>query len=358
MEENLSVTARERYRILFGRRNAHRRTPSEYERPEEILHIATWETARSIALDDPRGFDARPLTWTGVRGSWYCDPTQWFYPPDEWVETWGELVPEPFNRHDSSAVGIDLDGIRLGYAPAGYARYTHTCVCALNNRGFRVLIPPRYRSDYSRDLNLLLAHAYAAPPTFGEWDKILPTDEECAQLLQPLWNALDDSAREQINRDRYGLTDKTLPHLIALRHLAPDVGLPSIPRLSAVTYQVDRFVKAQQSAWRQQRDDQIIAAFREGWRKSDISKRHEVSYSVISRILKETGIDTRAPRVTPDQRRVRTEIVAMLKRGSSRREINDALGVTYHAIAAVAKEAGVDVPSQSGVNDYSHEQDA
>lgn len=43
----------------------------------------------------------------------------------------------------------------------------------------------------------------------------------------------------------------------------------------------------------------------------------------------------------------------MLKRGSSRREITDALGVSYRAIAAAAKEVGVDVPSESGVNDYS-----
>lgn len=299
MVENLSVTARERRRIVIGRRNAHRRTPSEYERPDEILRIGTWETARSIDFDDPRDFDARPLTWMGVRGSWYCDPSRWFYPPNEWMETWGELVPEPFNRHDSTAVAIDLDGIRIGYAPASYSRYAHTCVCALNNRGFRVLIPLRYCSSHSSDLNLLLAHAYAALPTFREFDRILPTDEECAQLLQPLWDALEGSARAQINRDRYGLTDETLPHLIALRHLAPDVGLPPIPRLSAVTYQVDRFVKVQQAEWRQQRDDQIIAAFREGWRKSDISKRHEVSYSVISRVLKEAGVDTRASRVTP-----------------------------------------------------------
>lgn len=360
VKENLGYIKGLRYAILFGRRNAHRRLPTEYEQPEQILRIATWDAARSIDPHDPRSFDERPLTWMGVRGAKFRDPARWFYPPNEWVETWGELVPEPFNKFDDHALAIDLDGINLGYAPRAYAEYAHPCITALNNNGFRILTPLRYQCEHDSTVDLLIANAYSVLPTLGELEKLLPTDEEYTKMLTPMWDALDPQVRAGILLGRPVLDVDTILPVLAQRHLAEGAGLPREPRLTAIPPGVDRFFsrkKAEQQQaeieHRRRRDESIVAAFEEGWRQVRIAEKHNVSSSTVARVLRNAGVDTRTPRVNPVQRRERSQIIAMLERGLSRREISDALGVSNHTVAAAADEAGIAVPSQTGVNDYS-----
>ena len=360
VKENLGYIEGLRYAILFGRRNAHRRLPNEYEQPEQVLRIATWEVARSIDLHDRRSFDERPLTWMGVRGAKYRDPARWFHPPNEWVETWGELVPEPFNKFDDHALAIDLDGIRIGYAPRGYAEYAHPYIAALNNHGFRILTPLHYQCAHDPTVDLLIANAYAALPTFGELDKLLPTDEEYTQILTPMWDALGPEVRADILRGQPVLDENTIFPVLAQRHLALEAGLPRAPRLTAIPPGVDRFfsrkkVEQQQAEIerRRRRDESIVAAFEEGWTQVRIAETHDVSTSTVAKALRNAGVDTRTPRVNPTQRRERSQIIAMLEGGISRREIIETLGVSNHTIAAAAKEAGIAVPSQTGVNDYS-----
>lgn len=349
-----------REELLSARGRTHQRPQHEYERPQRELRTTTWEIARTFSLDDDRDFNDIPLRWAGVRGAMYADPSRWFHPPGTLVETWGELVPEPFNEHDDHALAIDLDGSRLGYASARYAYYAHARIAALNNTGARVLVPLQYRCDFERATGLLIASGLVALPTFGELDKLLPSDEEYARLLDLLWDALEEPAREQIVRDGFHLTTETLPYLIALRHLAPQAGIPSVVRLSAVPRGVDRYLadkryerQKRETARIRQRNEKIVADFHDGWKQADIARRHGVSSGIVSRALKNAGVDTRAPRVNPEQRRIRTEIVSLLEGGKSRREISETLGVSHQTISAAADEAGIAIPSQAGVNDYS-----
>ncbi|MEV0869348.1 helix-turn-helix domain-containing protein [Brachybacterium paraconglomeratum] len=349
-----------RRELLEARERTHRRLPHEYERPQRELRTTTWEVARTFPLDDDRDFNDIPLRWAGVRGALYADPSCWFHPPGTWVETWGELVPEPFNAHDDHALAIDLDGSRLGYASARYAYYAHAMIATLNSTGTRVLVPLQYRCDYDRRSKLLIASAFAAFPTFPELNKLLPSDEVYVRLLDPLWEALDEPVREQIARDGFHLTSDTLPHLIALRHRAPEAGLPSTVRLGAVPRGVERYLAEKryerqraEDARIRKRNETIVADFHDGWKQVDIARRQGVSPAVVSRALQKAGVDTRAPRIDPEQRRVRAEIVSLLKDGKSRREISEALGVSARTITIAAQDAGVDLPSDAGVNDYS-----
>lgn len=53
----------------------------------------------------------------------------------------GELVPEPHNPADHSALAIDIDGERLGYVSARVACYISWHIQILNNKGYRCQVP-------------------------------------------------------------------------------------------------------------------------------------------------------------------------------------------------------------------------
>ncbi|MFC7456245.1 hypothetical protein ACFQS2_03470 [Brachybacterium sp. GCM10030267] len=350
----------ERSALLTARASTHQRNPDEYQQPIGELRMSTWEVARSIDRRDERPFEELPLMWAGVRGSAYSDPVRWFYTPGKWFNVWGELVPEPFNRHDDHALAVDLDGIRLGYAPARYARYAHSYVSALNGRGSRVMVPLRYRSDYVRGIKTLIASGLVALPTLDEFKRLFPSDEEYLRLLAPLWEALGSETRAQIARDRFHLTEETLAAVIKLRHLAPEAGIPPRLRPNAVPRGVNHFLKHKrfetriaEAHERQLRGEKIIAAFREGWRQADISRQLNISASVVKRALDGAGVDTSIPQVNPVERRTRSNIVIMLENGIARREIMKTLGVSSHTVTTAAHAAGLEVRSEAGLNDYS-----
>lgn len=358
MEESRNA----RLELESRRTEVHRRSVDEYRRPARELRMSTWETARSFSLYDKRDFEERPLSWIAVRGTAFADPRHVFYTPGRWSEAWGELVPEPMNSQDESALAIDIDGVRIGYASARYARYAHSYVSALNSLGNRVMVPLKYRSDYARELRTLIARAFAALPTFAEFNKCLPTDDEYDKLLKPVWEALTDDVRLEISRDRFHLTERTLTELVALRHLAPEVGIPEVPRLQAVPRGVNYFLKQRRfdeyraaERERELRDRQIIAAFQDGWRQIDVAEQLGLSTSVVNRVLKGAGVDTRSPRVNPEQRRLNDEIVSLANEGRTRREISDALDVSTRAVTKAATAAGATLRSEAGVNNYARE---
>lgn len=340
----------------------HKRTADEYIPPNGERRMSTWEVARSISRSDRRGFEERPLTWMGVRGTKYRDPVLRFHAPGKWHELWGELVPEPFNRADETALAIDLDGIPLGYAPARYAFYAHAYVAALNALGDRVLVPIRYRFDYSRDLGVFVAGALAALPTFNEFQRLLPDDDTYLELLNPLWESLDGKVRTQVARDRFHLTEQTLEAVIDLRHLAPGVGIPNLPRLQSVPPGVDRFLRrkrieadAEATRAREVRNQRTVRLFEEGWRQAEIARELGVSSSTIAKTLRNAGIDTTAKRVPPEQRDHGEKILRLINDGRTRREITSELGVTTYTVTKVAKEHGLTISSEAGLNDYTRD---
>lgn len=55
------------------------------------------------------------------------------------VVTWGTLVPEPTNRHDSDAVKVEVDGQSVGYLALDWKYYAHETLAAA--RGIPVVVP-------------------------------------------------------------------------------------------------------------------------------------------------------------------------------------------------------------------------
>lgn len=338
-----------RAELEHARKQVHSRSRNESTRPKRELRMSSWDLARSISMYDRRAFEERPLSWMGVRGTQYADTAYWSHTSGRWFETWGELVPEPTNVHDSFAVAIDLEGARLGYAPARYARYAHTYVSTLNSLGDRVLVPLRFRVDFARNLRLPIARALAAMPTLNEFSRHLPTDEELSKLFLPIWDALDEDVKVEIASNRYHLTKETLTAITGLRHLGPGIGLPEEPILQAVPRGISYFLRQQRlnarradALERKARDDEIVSAFHDGWRQIDIARRLGVSDSVVHGALKKAGVNTRAQRVTPVQRRTNDEIVRMECAGRARWQIIYDLGVTAQTIARATAAAGLD----------------
>lgn len=361
--QHLLRERREAHRELQdGRAAAHKRTVDEYLRPSGERRMSDWETARSVPLNDSRDFDERPLTRMGVRGSKYSDPRLRFHAPGRWHDLWGELVPEPYNPADDHALAIDLDGVRMGYAPASYAYYAHQYVAALNGIGDRVLVPVWYRFDYFSEVDAFVAAGFAALPTFGEFQKLFPDRETYIGLLAPLWDALGEEVRAQVARDRFHLTEETLAAMIELRHLAPTAGIPDLPRLQAVPPGFDHFLHqkrleadAEAARAREARNRRTVALFKEGWRQADIARELGVSSSTIAKTLRNAGVDTSVNQESPEQRVLGEKILRLIDDGRSRREITAELGVSTYTVTKVAKEHGVTISSEAGLNDYTRD---
>jgi hypothetical protein len=96
------------------------RTPAEAHRPDGVL----WITGKQPITATQAGPDEHPLE---------------AYPVGTVLTA--ELVPEPGNPYDatSTAVAVDVDGVRVGYLPAHTASKRHHAIAAVNATGQRVL---------------------------------------------------------------------------------------------------------------------------------------------------------------------------------------------------------------------------
>ena len=358
----LESTRDARATIFELRSKTHVRRDDEYVRPDQDLQMISWALADTFDLWDERSLNEVPMFWGGLRGAQYHDPYALTIPYCPWVKTWGELVPEPFNKHDDHALAVDVDGRRVGYASAGYASYVHPKICALNNLGYRVLVPTKLKKGRDPFSRLVFLSGYAAFPTLNEIGKYLPSDEESIEMLEPLWFALDEPTRAQIARDGWRLSDETLPNFIALRHLAPQIGLPSKPRLTAVPDSVDRFLNhTRKEEWRVRslqrikRNEAIVQAAANGQTKVDIASEFDLSPHTVAKILRDGGFKSRPKESASEKQRTDEEIAKLLSNGATRKEIKAALKVSHHRITQVAKEyAPSDIP-RTGVNAHARE---
>lgn len=187
----------------------HVRKPGEYTRPGRTERVVTWEQAKSISKDDERSLDEVPYYWVGLRGSqenWVASRP---YHPDIVHELWGELVPEPRNRHDPTALAVDLDAVRAGYVSARAAAHMHWRVREMNVRGFAVEVP------LELEVTDGVVGAFVALPTFHTWDERFLEDHVAqARRLLPIWEELPPDAWEQIIRDAFHLQPWTLEAVV------------------------------------------------------------------------------------------------------------------------------------------------
>lgn len=227
-----------------GGSRSYQRREGEYVRPDTPLHVVSWDEARDVPLYTGGGLASKSFYWGGVRGSQFVDGSLWPYSLEIEHEVWGELVPEPFNPYDDTAVAIDVDGTRAGYMSSTAASYVHRHVAALVATGNRVLTPVRFSIVPTHEAEGLQVNAFAAFPTFSRMDRHLPSQSEYLAILNPLWNRLDRQVRRQIAEDGYHLTEDTLAAVVALRELSPTSGLTEHTRVRSVPRGVELFLRA------------------------------------------------------------------------------------------------------------------
>lgn len=350
-----------RRELLWTRSFGHQRRDDEYRRPTKDLWIVTPEEAASISIGSPVPLDERPVIWMGVRGAQFVDSTRWYYRPNTDHDVTGELVPEPFNPHDDHAIAIDVDGVRAGYVARSYADVMHRHVCTLNQMGLRVLIPvslhPRQAFGFT-GLN-----AWAAIPTISRLEEAVPSRAEYLDGLGPLWLALGDEIRQRISANRFHLDTELLEEFVRLRSLAPNLGLPdrvlpqAVPRGLELFLEHQRHLVVEEEARRRRvRDARIVEAFRTGARQVDIARDESIASSTVKRVLVAAGIDTRVPVKSAERQRLEVAVMGMHEEGASRQEVADRLDTTPSTVSKILKDAGVDVSSEAGLNDFSRQQ--
>lgn len=196
------------------------RQPDEYQRPAGSKRVLSWEQARSVTRDDERSLDEVECFWMGLRGSQLNGASSLRYDYGVTHEIWGELVPEPLNPHDPTALAVDVDGVRVGYVSARAAEHMHWRVRELNSRGLAVEVPVRL-TIYAGDVS-----AMAALPTFKTWDEHLLEDHvEQARRLAPVWSHLSEGVRAQIIEDGFHLQPCTLEAFVSA---ADDLGITGV----------------------------------------------------------------------------------------------------------------------------------
>ena len=113
-----------------------------------------------------------------------------------------ELVPEPGNHWDDSAVAVDLEGNRIGYLPRGTAEKRHEALASVNREGNRVLAtasiePPEKPGADSPSVVLALPY----PHSLGIW-LTLPEPHRTTGFREP-W----EIRRMLTNQFQHALTE-------------------------------------------------------------------------------------------------------------------------------------------------------
>lgn len=282
---------------MRGGTGVYQRQAGEYVRPETPLEVVSWDEARDVPLYESGELSGKPFYWGGVRGSQYVDGSLWPYALNVEHELWGELVPEPFNPYDDTAVAIDVDGIRAGYMSRVAAGYIHRDVAALVATGHRVLTPVRLSIVPSLPRTGLQINAFAAFPTFKTTDRLLPSRTEYSKILAPIWEQLGEGVRQQIAADGFHLAEGTLAAVVALRDLAPRSGLTEHTHLRSVPRGVELFLESKRHQYgreKQRREEaeridqlrRMAKLRREGHTYIEIGKREGIAPSTVSNRLK------------------------------------------------------------------------
>lgn len=110
----------------------YRRPPGSYVRP-------------SCQFDIDANYSSTGM-WPVVGTSYHQDALARFRGQDG-TEVLVELVPEPGNPHDDTAVACDINGLRVGYKPSGAAWPWHDIVRAANLDGYAVVTHGRILED-------------------------------------------------------------------------------------------------------------------------------------------------------------------------------------------------------------------
>ena len=164
--------------------------------------------------------------------------------------------------------------------------------------------------------------------------------------------------RYAIAREIANLFDIGMP----LSDIANTLGLdPEIVTTTALTYETKKRkpAKKAQSAQpsekalaRQKRNEEIIAAYQEGMKYSELEEKFGLNRASIYQIIKKSGVERRrnADGTSTDAAKVaraerEAKIIEMVKNGSTRNEILEETGVNLNVYYAALKSAGIPASS-------------
>ncbi|QUW19362.1 HIRAN domain-containing protein [Agrococcus sp. Marseille-Q4369] len=170
--------------------------PGEYVAPAGQLVVVDHSAAATVAPHDKRPFDDLPAIWRAVRGTEFRRAETWSsLGSGEPHQVYAELVPQPGNPYDSTAVAIYLNGHQIGYAPASYAEHAHWMVRQLNVLGHRVLVAGTFFRSESTSAS---AQMFVALPTFHVLRRHMPSIDTMTKRFGVLWQQLSEEVRAAV----------------------------------------------------------------------------------------------------------------------------------------------------------------
>ena len=346
---------RPEWRLRCSRR--YLRQPGEYPRVGASLLLVPWEQAEKIDPDEDRPYDEIVGVWMSVLGTEYEQPRKNRERAETIYKDEFELVPEPGNPFDHTALAVDLKGVRIGYLGASYAAITHWRVRALNVLGYRVMVPGFYRSSYNPIAERDCLEAVLLRPTTQMYDAKLEDQEEQASRITELWTALSDETRERIARCGFHLTDETAGELLELQDRFPTVGLPTLPHAAAMPRSIElmlRNVRYEQAAikWRLARelDARALDLIRSGSSVRDAGREIAISETRIRKAMKEAGVTVLRKRVDESRDNM---VVQLAEDGLALSGISAEVGISVGAVSAALRRRGVSTRGNTGVNEWS-----
>lgn len=289
------------------------RDADEYRRPPGSVALVTLQEARATHVNNHVDLDLRSVFWMGIRGIDYhraALPRQLSREP-----VWLELVPEPHNPHDSDAVALDLDGVRIGYVGASVAYRVHPVVRYQNLDGKACFVPGVLHGWDS---------AYVALPTQSRLEQFI-NRAQIAREVDAVWEALPATVRDEIESANFWLNEVTAAAVASARHFAPHADIPERPTHQQMPAAWDDLMREKRRVRRERR-----AAER-------LQEREATARRVAGRDLERTQRDAR--------------IVELHRGGRSRTAIAHELGIASSTVTKAL--AAVGVHETGGMNDYS-----
>lgn len=157
----------------------------------------------------PTGVTARP---------YFREANDSLVHPVEFVE----LVPEPDNEVDPSAVKVVTQGKKIGFVPAHIALHLHPYISLMRNEGIRCFVPltePAEEIDTFDDFDDEEIEIFISQsggeydigvmmlPTWETLDRLCPVEKFCS-MFDEVWEELSEEARLEIktNHWRFGET--------------------------------------------------------------------------------------------------------------------------------------------------------
>lgn len=345
------------------------RPADEYVRPSGRLAMVSLELAAVEARPwDFRHLDDKAAYMMGVVGLDHNRAAVRARRHSEFV--WLELVPEPRNPHDHTAVAVDLEGVRIGYVAANVAYRMHPVVRYQNLDGSACFVPGAVLRG--RAVQMVL-------PTYATLDSLIDQDLIESELVS-LWKALPDPTRSAIQADKFCLTDTTLAVVSDLRSVvAPHVDIPASADQYTSRIHLARFLASRSREFREAlaiqraeekrmsrlraerakldrslRDSRITDLARSGLSSQAIAMELGLPATIVRSVLKKAGVASASTghnsysEATQGERVARcAEALDMQRQGMTRAAIASAMGLAVDTVKLLLRDGRFyEVPEQ------------